>query len=127
VGEEAMEKDVDVRKNLLLRNSQDMVLAACWITFEDIETFSLFPEILSVDTTFSKNKEKRPLLIGAGKDNHRRNFSVFLCFLPSEQRWVFIFSFAHMIPSLLGENTVRRVQKVNTDGDTAIYFPLDTL
>jgi hypothetical protein len=69
-----MEKAVDVRKNLLLEKSQAMVLAACWSTLEDIETFSLFPEILSVDTTFSTNKEKRPLLIGAGKDNNRRNF-----------------------------------------------------
>jgi hypothetical protein len=32
-----------------------------------------------------------------------------------------------MIPSLLAEKTVRRVQQVNTDRDTAIYFPLDTL
>jgi hypothetical protein len=58
-----MEKDVDVRKNLLLENSHAMVLAACWSTLEDIETFSLFPEILSVDTTFSTNKEKLPLLM----------------------------------------------------------------
>jgi hypothetical protein len=43
VGEEAMEKDVDVRNNLLLEKSKAMVLAACWSTLEDIETFSLFP------------------------------------------------------------------------------------
>jgi hypothetical protein len=42
VGEEAMEKDVDVRKNLLLENSHDMVLAACWSTLEDIELWALF-------------------------------------------------------------------------------------
>jgi hypothetical protein len=35
-GKEAMEKAVDVRKNLLLENSQAMVLAACWGTLEDI-------------------------------------------------------------------------------------------
>jgi hypothetical protein len=127
VGEEAMEKDVDVRKNLILENSQAMVLAACWSTLEDIETFSLFPEILSVDTLFSTKKEKCPLLIGAEKDNDRRNFSIFRCFIPSEQRWVFNISFGHTIPSLLGEKNVTRVQQVNTDGDTEIYFPLDTL
>jgi hypothetical protein len=86
VGEEAMEKAVDVRNNRLLENSQAMVLAACWSTLEDIETFSLFPEILSVDTAFSTNKEKCPLLIGAGKDTNRRNFSAFRCSLPSVQR-----------------------------------------
>jgi hypothetical protein len=127
VGKEAMDKAVDVRKNLLLENSQAMVLAACWSTLEDIETFSLFPEILCVDTTFSTNKDRLPRLIGAGKDNNRRTFSAFPCFLPSEQICVFKFSFGHMIPYLLGEKTVRRVQQVNTDGDTAIYFPLDTL
>jgi hypothetical protein len=56
-----MEKDVDARNNRLLENSQATVLDACWSTFEDIETFYLFPEILSVDATFSTNKEKRPL------------------------------------------------------------------
>jgi hypothetical protein len=56
-----------------------------------------------------------------------RNFSAFRCFLPSEQRWVFKFAFGHMLPSLLEEKTVRIVQQVNTDGDTEIYFPLDTL
>jgi hypothetical protein len=77
VGEKAMDKDVGVRKNLLLENSQAMVLVACWSTLEDIDTFSLFPEISSVDTTFSTNKEKGPLLIGSGKDSNRRNFSAF--------------------------------------------------
>jgi hypothetical protein len=50
VGEEAMENAVDVRKNLLLENSQAIFVAVYWSTLEDIETFSLFPEILSVDT-----------------------------------------------------------------------------
>jgi hypothetical protein len=127
VGEEAIEKDVDVRNNLLLENSQAMVLATCWSTLEDIETFSLFPEILSLDTTFSTNKEKYPLLIGAGKDSNRRNFSDFQCFLPSEQRWVFKFAFRHIIPSMIGQTNIRRVQQVKTNGDTAIYFPFDTL
>jgi hypothetical protein len=71
-----MEIAVDLRKNLLLENSQSMDLDACWSTVEDIETFSLSPEILSsVDTTLSTNKEKLPLPIGAGKDKNRPNFS----------------------------------------------------
>jgi hypothetical protein len=127
VEEEAMEKALDVIKNLLLENSQAMVLAACWITLDDIGTFSLFPEIVSVDTIFSTNKEKRPLLIGSGKENNRRTFSAFRCFLPYEQRWVFKFAFGRVIPSLLGEKNVRTGQQVNTDGDTEIYFPLDNL
>jgi hypothetical protein len=45
VGEDAMEKAVDVRKNLRLEHSQAMVLTVCWSTLDDIETFSLFPEI----------------------------------------------------------------------------------
>jgi hypothetical protein len=88
---------------------------------EDIDIFSLFPEILnSVDTTtFSTKKDKLPLLIGAGKDSNKRNFSAFRCFLPSEQRWVFKFDFGHnMIPSLLGQKHIIKFQQVNTDGDT---------
>jgi hypothetical protein len=95
VGEDATEKAVDVRNNLLLKNSQAMVLAACWSTLEDIDNFSLFPEILSVDTTFSTKNETRTLLIEARKDNSRRNFSAFQCFLTSEQRWIFKFAFGH--------------------------------
>jgi hypothetical protein len=127
VDKEAMEKAVDVRKNLLLENSQAMVLAACWSTLEDIGTFSLFPEILSVDTTFSTNKEKCPFPTGAGKDTNMRNLSAFQCFLPSEQRWLSKFAFGDTIHSLLGQKNIRRVQQVNTDKDTAISFPLDTL
>jgi hypothetical protein len=93
---------VDVSNNLLLENSQVMVLAACWSTLDDIDTFSLFPEIASVDITFSTNKEKRPLIIGSGKDNNIRNVSAYQCFLPSEQRWLFKFTVGHVIPSLLG-------------------------
>jgi hypothetical protein len=55
VGKEAMGEAVDVRENILLKKSQAMVLAACWRTLEDIETFSLFPSILSVDTTIEFN------------------------------------------------------------------------
>jgi hypothetical protein len=81
-----------------------------------------------MDTIFLTNKEKHPLLIGAGKDNNRRNFSAFRCFLPSdEQRWVFKFACGHMIPSVLGQKNIRRFQQVNTDGDTSIYFPFDIL
>jgi hypothetical protein len=63
VGKEAMEKTVGVRKNLLLEKSQAMVLAAYWSTLEDIEMFSLFTEILNVDTIFSTNKEKHLMLV----------------------------------------------------------------
>jgi hypothetical protein len=78
---------------------------------KDIRFVILIHDPLSVDTTFSTNKDKRPLLIESGKDNNRRNFSVFLCFLPSEQRWVFKFSFGHVIPSLLVKKLLEEFNK----------------
>jgi hypothetical protein len=80
VGEEEMEKAVDVIHNLLLENAQALFLAVCWSTLADIDTFSFFPEKLNVDTSFSTNKEKDPLLVGAGKENITSNFSYFQCF-----------------------------------------------
>jgi hypothetical protein len=110
-----MEKDMDVQNNLLLENSKVMVVAACWSTLENIEAFSVFPEILSVDTTYSTNKKERPLVIAPGKDTTGRKFSAFWCFVPSAER-LLKFAFGHIIPSLLGHKNIRRLKLCNTDG-----------
>jgi hypothetical protein len=43
-------------------------------------------------------------------------------FLPFEQRWIFQLAFRHMIPSLLGQKNIRKVQQVNTDGGRSNQF-----
>jgi hypothetical protein len=67
VGEEAIEKAVDLRKNILLEYSQAMLLAARWSTLEDIETFSLFPEILVWTLYFQQRRRNIHSLLELGR------------------------------------------------------------
>jgi hypothetical protein len=64
------------------------------------------------------------LLVFAGTDNNRKNFTALRAFLPSECEWVFQYVFEIEIPSLIGEATVERINQINTDGDRQIYNPL---
>jgi hypothetical protein len=68
--------------------------------------------------------EKRPLLVFAGTDNNRENFTALRVFLPSEREWVFQYVFEIAIPSLIGEATVEHINQINTFGDRQIYNPL---
>jgi hypothetical protein len=49
---------------------------------------------------------------------------VMRAFLPSECEWVFRYVFEVSIPSVIGEATVERIHKINTDGERQIYNPL---
>jgi hypothetical protein len=49
----------------------------------------MFPEFMSIDTTYGTNIEKRPLLVFSGTDNNSKNFTALRALLPSECDWVF--------------------------------------
>ena len=77
------------REALSVSDSQAMLLAIIWITDEDKRIFSLYPEVMFVDTTFGTNNEKRPLFKIAASDANNKNFTVVNGYLPSSRRWIF--------------------------------------
>jgi hypothetical protein len=62
-----------------------------YITNKELRNTIMYPEFLAVDTTGDTNIEDRMLMIVAGLETMRRNFSSLWAFLPSECQWVFHF------------------------------------
>jgi hypothetical protein len=104
-----------VKIAMKLDDSEAMLLFVAWGSDEDLRYITMFPEVLSIDTTYGTKREKRPLLVFAGTDNNKKNFTALRAFLPSECEWVFRY---------LYEATVERIYQINTDGDRQIYSPL---
>jgi hypothetical protein len=107
------EKCTDCRKALYLPESECLLLYVACITNKDLLNTIMFPELLAVDTTGDTNIQDRMLMIVAGLDNVRRNFSSLRVFLPSACQWVFHFSFSYVFPKLLGQGTVRCIKQVS--------------
>jgi hypothetical protein len=113
-----------VKSAMKLDDSDAMLLFVAWGSDEDLRYITIFPEVLSIDTTYETNREKIPLLVFAGTYNNRKNFTVLHAFLPSECEWVFRYVFEVAISSLIGEATVERIDQINTDGGRKNYNPL---
>jgi hypothetical protein len=113
-----------VKSAMKLDDSDAMLLFVAWGIDEYLRYITMFPEVLSIDTTYGMNREKRPLMVFAGTDNKRKSFTALHAFLPSECEWVFRYVFEFTISSLSGKATVGRINQINTDGDRQIYNPL---
>jgi hypothetical protein len=98
-----------VKSAMKLDDSEAMLLFVAWGSDEDLRYITMFPEVLSIDTTYGTNREKRTLLVFAGTDNNRKNFTALRAFLPSKCEWVFRYVFEIAIPSLIGEANVERI------------------
>jgi hypothetical protein len=77
-----------VKSAMKLDDSEAMLLFVAWGSDEDLRYITMFPEVLSIDTTYGTNREKRPLLVFSGTNNTRKNFTALCAFLPSEYEWV---------------------------------------
>jgi hypothetical protein len=78
-----------VKSAMKLDDSDAMLLFVAWGSYEDLRYITMFPEVLSIETTYGTNREKRPLLVFAGTGNNRKNFTALRALLPSECEWVF--------------------------------------
>jgi len=101
-----------------------MLLAVAWTTDDDVRLMHLFPEVWFMDTTFSTNKEKRPLFKLAGIDSNRQSFTGINIFLPSNRKWVFSWVMIAAIPTLSGKRALQLNNLVVTDNDSQMHSPL---
>jgi hypothetical protein len=109
---------------MTLDDSEAMLLFVVWGGDEYLRHITMFPEVLSIDTTYGTNREKRPLWLFAGTDHNHKNFTAMRAFLPSECEWVFRYAFEVAIPTMIVTSTVERINQINTDGDRQIYNTL---
>ena len=63
------------------------VMGFAWVIPRERRIFNLFPEIMTVNTVASTNKENRPLLTITGKDSNGKMFIILRAFLTHEQSW----------------------------------------
>jgi hypothetical protein len=72
------------REAMTLNDGKKMLLFVAWVTYyDDFKFTTTIPGVISFDTTYGTNVERRPLCVGAGTCNNRMNFPVFRAFMPS--------------------------------------------
>jgi hypothetical protein len=104
-----------------------MLSFVAWVTDDDLNFTSMFPEAVFFDTAYGNIVERIPLYVGAGNCNNIMNFTVFLAFMPSEREWVWMYFYESALPDLLGNEVIYRIKQINTDGDRNIYELLTNL
>ena len=77
------------------------------------------------DVTFGTNTESRPLGVSASIDFNVNVFTQFRVFMPSQCQWIFDWIIGTTMPSLLGKESLKRVQLFMSDGDAKIYNAFD--
>jgi hypothetical protein len=100
-----------------------ILIAIAWVRNEEKRLFELFPEVIKADVTSQTNKEKRPLFLVIGKDSYGKTFTVFRCFMPLEQKWIFQWLWETAFPILVRKSVLQRNILLLTDGDFNEYEP----
>ena len=101
------------------------MIAVAWLFPEGKRLFDLFPEVIMVDVTMQTNKEDRPLFLLVIRDSQAKYIPILKIFLPNQKRWIFRWVFQNAIPSLLGKESLNKVQIMISDGDTDMYSQFD--
>jgi hypothetical protein len=115
------------RHALHLPDSDAMLLYVSWCTNEELWMATVFGYFWTLDNTPMTNIEDRPLMIMTVMFTYRKSCPYGRAILPSEGKWVFDFSMVVELPLLYGNNVIRNIQQVTTNGDYQIYNPLDLL
>ena len=102
-----------------------ILLGVAWAREDEVRLFEMHPEVFMFDVTMQTNCERRPLGIGASVDQNMNVFTPFRVFMPSQQAWVMEWIFGTCIPTLLGQENIKRTQLVLTDGDRQMFGAFD--
>lgn len=116
-----------VRKAMSIHEDKDVLLAIAWMTGEEKELITRFPEVISADVTERTNLEKRPLYLFCGLDGNRKIFPALHCFMPNSTTEIYEWIYEYAFLDMAGANVVERNEVFLTDGETAMYESLDNL
>jgi hypothetical protein len=100
-----------------LRVGQKILLGCAWCREDERRLFQMFPEVLMVDVTMATNNQRLPLFVSSSPGPSMKVFTPVRAFLPSQCRWVFMWMFGSVIPTLMGKQACSRVELVLSDGD----------
>lgn len=108
------------RKELLLNNNEEILVSCAWCHDEEKRKADMYPEYLSVDTTFGMNKQKRSLFTAVGTDGSNKTYVAFRCWMPSKQKSAFYWTITQAMPLLLGTKTVSKFKLISSDSEKSL-------
>ena len=117
----------DIRKAMKIGEENEMLLAFAWVSEDEISKVERFPEFCSIDVTEKTNLEKRGLFQGTFIDGDGGTFIGFCSFLPNSQMSSYNWLYEIAMPELFGDDTIKRIQVVMSDGELALYQPIENL
>ena len=97
--------------------NQQFMMGFAWTIPSEKIMFSLFPNIVYVDTTMDTNSERQPLLSLVGKDTCSKTFAILRVLLPNQQLWVFCWVFCVLFPKVYSNDLLSQIKIIVTDGD----------
>jgi hypothetical protein len=80
-----------IREAMTVDDGKTLLSFVAWVTYDYLKFKTMFYEVISFDTTYGTNVERRPLCFGAGTCNNIMNFPVSHAFMPSECEWVWMY------------------------------------
>eukprot|EP00957_Ditylum_brightwellii_P154929 11791504-Ditylum_brightwellii.AAC.1 len=98
----------DKRRALQVLDDQKLLIGAAWVLEHKKRYFTMFPNVLMVDTTQQTHNERRPLATFVGKRLDGLTFVSMRVLLPSEKRFAFNWLFHIAAPKLLDMEKCRR-------------------
>lgn len=116
-----------IRESMRISDSQEVLLAIAWCTEYEISMIQKFPELITFDVTEKTNNQKRGLFVGTGLDGNGQIFPCIHVFMPNSQISSYGWIYNHAIPSIWGKETISNIQAIGTDGEYAMYSPLQNL
>ena len=117
----------DIRTSMKIGEQNEMLLAFAWVSEDEVSKVERFPEFCSIDVTEKTNLEKRGLFQGTFLDGDGGTFIGFRSFLPNSQMSSYNWLYEIAMPELFGEETIKRIQVVMSDGELALYQPIENL
>jgi len=116
-----------IRESLRVNNHQDVLLAVAWTTEYERNMFKKFPELVTFDVTEKTNNQKRGLFMGTGLDGNGQLFPCIHVFMPNSQSSSYGWIYTHALPSLWGTSVIKNIEAIGTDGEHAMFSPLQNL
>ena len=114
------------RNNRKLSDEQNLLVAVAWVIKSERRLFDLFPETVFVDCVEDTNNEGRPLLTMTGCDSDGKMFTFLRALLPNQRTWGFRWIFSHVLPTMFGSDTLKKINIIMSDGDSKEYTQIDS-
>jgi hypothetical protein len=96
-----------------------------WVYSGDLRLLELFPCIVKVDDTSHTNNEKQPHMNFTGQPSSGQVFTWMRVFLPNKTACAFCWMFHIVLPKLLGDSLLKRINVIISDGDSQETSQID--